>query len=276
MPGFRLKIGVMSRASILVVAPLFLAIGFPLLAEDVLAQDARKLLEEAESRHRTKSQEYAGELTVTSKEGKVRRKGWKSYRDGYAGDSKLLIRFLDPPEVRGVSFLSLAKPGKNPDQWLYLPSMKRERRIASQDRDSSFVGTDFNYEDMEEFDHKKYRVDLDGEETLDGQPVWRILARPDEAAGKSLYEKKILFLRKDLLILVRVESFKKGEKEPAKRLLLSDIQKTDGHWVARRLEMTDLKKGSRTVVLLKELAFDRQQAEGRFTLQNLTREGAED
>jgi hypothetical protein len=96
------------------------------------AEDARKILEDSEARHRTKSQQYAGELTVTSKDGKVRKKGWRSYRDGYAGDSKLLIRFLDPPEVRGVAFLSLANPGKNPDQWLYLPSMKRERRIASQ------------------------------------------------------------------------------------------------------------------------------------------------
>jgi hypothetical protein len=187
-----------------------------------------------------------------------------------------LIRFLDPPEVRGVAFLSLANPGKNPDQWLYLPSMKRERRIASQDRDSSFVGTDFNYEDMEEFDHKKYKVDLDGEETIDSQAVWKIVAKPDEAAGRSLYEKKVLYLRKDILYLVRSDSYKKGEKEPGKRLILSDIQNVEGHWVARRLEMTDLKKGSRTVVLLKELSFEKPQPAGRYTLQNLTREGAED
>src|SRR5512140_220621 len=147
-------------------------------------EDARKLVVESEARHRTKTQQYAGELTVTGKDGKVRKKSWRSWREGYAGDAKLLIRFTAPPEVKGVSFVSLGRPGKSPDQWLYLPSMKRERRIATQDRDASFVGTDFNYEDMEEFDQSKYAVSLQGEETVDGQPCWLIEARPTDAAEK--------------------------------------------------------------------------------------------
>jgi len=239
-------------------------------------EDARTLLSEAETRHRTRSQEYTGELTVVNKDGKVRKKNWRSFRQGYAGDAKSLVRFTDPPEVKGVGFLSLARPGKAADQWLYLPSMKRERRIASQDRDASFVGTDFNYEDMEEFDQSKFAVSLKGDETVDGQICWLIEARPEENAGKSLYEKKLLWLRKDILFGVRQDVFRKGEKEPAKRLHLSDVQQVEGHWVAKTLEMTDLKKGSRTTILLQELAFDRPQPAGRFTLQNLNREGGED
>lgn len=237
--------------------------------------DARALLKESESRHRTKTQQYAGELTVVNKDGKVRKKGWKSFREGYAGDARNLIRFTDPPEVKGVGFLSLAKPGKNPDQWLYLPSMKRERRIATQDRDASFVGTDFNYEDMEEFDHEKYKVSLQGEKTVDGQPCYVIAATPLESAGKSVYEKKILYLRKDILYLLREDLYLKGDKQPGKLFVLSDLQNVDGHWVARKWEMHDLKKGSRTTVLLREVAFDRPQAANRFTLQNLNREGGD-
>lgn len=238
--------------------------------------DARALLKESENRHRTRTQQYAGDLTVVNKDGKVRKKGWKSFREGYAGDARNLIRFTDPPEVKGVGFLSLSRSaGQNPDQWLYLPSMKRERRIAAQDRDASFVGTDFNYEDMEEFDHEKYKVALQGEETLDGYPCYVIAATPLEKGGKSVYEKKILYLRKDILYLLREDLYRKGEKEPTKRLILSDIQKIDGHWVARRMEMSDLRKGSRTTVLMKEIAFDRPQAVGRFTLRNLNREGGD-
>ncbi|MBI5576158.1 MAG: outer membrane lipoprotein-sorting protein [Deltaproteobacteria bacterium] len=239
------------------------------------AGDARKLLIEAENRHRTRTLQYSGELTVVNKDGKVRKKGWKSFREGYAGDAKDLVRFTDPPEVKGVGFLSLARPGKPADQWLYLPSMKRERRIASQDRDASFVGTDFNYEDMEEFDHKKYEVESKGEQLQDGHPCYVIEARPDVNGGKSVYEKKILYLRKDILYLVREDLHRKGEKEPGKRLLLSDIRNIEGHWVAMRLEMTDLKKGSRTTVFMKEIVFDRPQPAGRFTLRNLNREGGE-
>jgi hypothetical protein len=240
------------------------------------SQDARALLKESENHHRTRTQQYAGDLTVVNKEGKVRKKGWKSFREGYAGDAKNLIRFTDPPEVKGVGFLSLARPGgQNPDQWLYLPSMKRERRIAAQDRDASFVGTDLNYEDMEEFDHEKYKVTLQGEETVEGHPCYVIVAVPLEKGGKSVYEKKILSLRKDILYLLREELYRKGDREPSKRLILSDLQNIDGHWVAMRMEMSDIRKGSRTTVLLKEVAFDRPQAANRFTLQNLNREGGD-
>jgi hypothetical protein len=239
------------------------------------AEDARELLEQSEARHRTESQEYAGELTVVNKAGKVRRKRWQSFRQGYAGDARLLIRFTHPPEVKGVGFLSLGRPGKNPDQWLYLPSMKRERRIATQDRGASFVGTDFNYEDMEEFDHSKYHVELVGEEVLDDQRCYVIEARPDKKAGKSLYERTILYLRQDILYPMREDLFRKKKKKPSKRLILSDIEEIEGHWVARKLEMSNLEKGSKTTVLLKELAFDRPQPPDRFTLQNLNREGGD-
>ncbi|MDD2852195.1 MAG: outer membrane lipoprotein-sorting protein [Desulfuromonadaceae bacterium] len=238
--------------------------------------DARTLLKESEQRHRTKTQQYAGELTVVNKNGKVRKKGWKSFREGYAGDAKNLIRFIDPPEVKGVGFLSLAKPGgQNPDQWLYLPSMKRERRIATQDRDSSFVGTDFSYEDMEEFDHVKHKVELHGEQLVDNFPCYVIEAFPFEKNGKSVYEKKIIYLRKDNLYLLREDLYRKGEKEPGKRMILSDLQQIGGHWVAQKMEMKDLKKGSTTTVLLKEIIFDKPQPVSRFTLQNLNREGGD-
>lgn len=260
----------MSRHSLTIVLCLALAPSF------AGAEDARKLLIESEARHRTKTQQYSGELSVVTKDGKVRKKSWKSWREGYAGDARLLIRFAAPPEVKGVSFLSIGKPGRNPDQWLYLPSMKRERRIASQDRDASFVGTDFNYEDMEEFDQSRYAVSLKGEEVEGGEPCWLIEARPNEKSGTSLYERRLLWLRKEILFLVREDVYRKDEKEPAKRLLLTALERVDGHWVARKLQMDDLKKGSRTTILLEDVSFDRPQPPGRFTLQNLNREGGED
>ncbi len=260
----------MSSRSVL-LAPLLLAA----LALPAPADEARDLLVRSEERHRTKSQEYEGDLVVTSKDGKERRKSWRSWRLGYARDSRLLIRFTAPPEVKGVGYLSLPRPGKNPDQWLYLPSMKRERRIAAQDRSASFVGTDFNYEDLEELDHARFDVKLLADAVEAGQPCRVIEARPRTEAGKSLYERKVLYLRKDILYLVRMDLFRPGEKEPGKRLLLEDVALVDGHHVARRMTMQDLAKGSTTVIRLEKLAFDRPQPEGRFTLQNLLREGGD-
>lgn len=235
----------------------------------------RTLLAESENRHRSRSQQYAGALTVVSKDGKSRNKGWRSYREGYAGDAKTMVRFTSPPEVKGVGFLSLSRAGKNSDQWLYLPSMKRERRIGTQDRDGSFVGTDFSYEDMEEFDHEKYKVTLRSDEVVAGQPCYVIEAVPMEKAGQSAYEKRLLYLRKDILYLVRQDLYRNGAKEPSKRLILADLQNVAGHWIAKRWVMDDLKKGSKTTVLLDEVKFDAAQPGDRYTLKNLNREGGD-
>ena len=239
----------------------------------VPAEDARAILIEAEHRQRSQTQEYVGEVVAVSASGREHRKTWRSYREGSAGSANQLIRFVAPPEVKGVGYLSRSRPGKPTEQWLYLPSMKRERRIASQDRDSSFLGTDFNYEDMEEFDQAKYDVSLLPEETIDGQPCHVIDLRP---RNPSIYVKKTLALRKDRLTSVRLDLFRRGDAKPSKRLLLGDYEFISGRWAARTILIHDYRKGSRTTVQLNQLAFDRPQPQDRFTLQNLTREGGED
>jgi hypothetical protein len=128
---------------------------------------------------------------------------------------------------------------------------------------------------MEEFDHEKYKVSLKGEQTEAGQACYVIEAYPLESGIKSVYEKKIIWLRKDILFIIRMDYFKKGDKDPCKLLNLTDIQNVDGHYVAKTMIMSDLKKGSKTTVNLKGIAFDKPQPASRFTLQNLNREGGE-
>ncbi len=237
------------------------------------AGDARAILIEAENRQRSRSQEYVGEVVVVSASGNEHRKTWRSYREGVAGNANQLIRFVAPPEVRGVGYFSRSRPGKPIEQWLYLPSMKRERRIASQDRDSSFLGTDFNYEDMEEFDHQKYEVGMLADETIDGAPCYVIELKP---RNPSVYARKIIALRKDRLVSVRIDLYRRGDSKASKRLTLAGYEQVSGRWSARTLLMHDFRKGSRTTVTLADLAFDRPQPQDRFTIQNLTREGGED
>jgi hypothetical protein len=240
-----------------------------------LCGGGRALLQASEDRHRTRSQQYLGELQVVAREGRVRRKRWRSFREGYAGDARLLVRFLDPPEVRGVGFLSLARPGKGTDQWLYLPSMNRERRIARQDRDSSFVGTDFSYEDLEEFDHTRFDVSMRPDEPVDGKPCSVVEAVPKERDARTVYGRRRVYLQKSDLFVVRVDLFHGDAAQPSKRLTLSELTDVGGHRAARHAEMQDLRTGSRTILQLEELALDRPQPADRFTLQSLNR-GSDD
>ena len=85
-------------------------------------------------------------------------------RLGSYGNSKAVIRFTAPAEVKGVALLVVNHPDRSSDQWMWTPAIGRDRRIALQDRSTRFFGTDFSFEDLEERDVDQYDYTLTGEE----------------------------------------------------------------------------------------------------------------
>ena len=75
---------------------------------------------------------------------------------GSYGDSKAIIRFTEPAEVKGVALLVVNHPERSSDQWMWTPAIGRDRRIAQQDRSTRFFGTDFSFEDLEERDVNQF------------------------------------------------------------------------------------------------------------------------
>ncbi len=234
-----------------------------------LAQDARQVMEEAQKRANASSQHYAGTLQVFDAKGKISDKRWRFDRLGSHGSSKAILRFTEPPEVKGVALLVVNHPDRASDQWMWTPAIQRDRRVALQDRSQRFFGTDFSFEDLEERDVDQYDFSMDGEETLNGAACWRIDATPRKGKG-SQYTKSRVWVRKDNYAYQKVESFIRSEV--VRVLHYSDIQHVQGIWTARTLEMTDLRRKSRTVLRLEELKYNLPMKEQDFTLQALRRD----
>jgi hypothetical protein len=243
---------------------LVLAVILPLLA-----QDARQIVEESQRRGRANSQRYEGVLEVTGADSKVTRKSWQSWRLGSYGNSKAVIRFTAPAEVKGVALLVVNHPDRSSDQWMWTPAIARDRRIALQDRSTRFFGTDFSFEDMEERDAQQYDYKLTGEESIDGAACWRIEAQPRQTKT-SQYTLSRIWIRKDNYVSARYENFIKDQA--VRRLEQKDIQNIQGIWTARTLEMTDLRRKSRTVLRLDKLEYNVPLKDEEFTVQALRRE----
>jgi len=242
---------------------------FAALACPLLAQDARQIVQEAQRRGRSNSQRYDGVLEVTSADSKVTRKSWQTWRLGSYGDSKAIIRFTAPAEVKGVALLVVNHPERSSDQWMWTPAIARDRRIALQDRSTRFFGTDFSFEDLEERDVDQYEYRYTGEETIDGAPCWRIEARPKQSKT-SQYTLSRTWIRKDNYVAALYENFIKDQ--PVRRLQQKDIQNIQGIWTARTLEMTDLRRKSRTVMRLEKLEYNVPLKDDEFTVQALRRD----
>ena len=233
------------------------------------AQDARQIVEEAQRRTQASSQRYEGTLTVTAKSGKTSQKRWRYERTGSHGNSKTVLRFTAPAEVKGVALLVINHPDRASDQWMWTPAIQRERRIALQDRSTRFFGTDFSFEDLEERDVNQYDYSLLGEEVVEGAACWRIEWRPKKTKS-SQYTHALVWIRKDNYAFVRVESF--AQDQLVRRLQFRDIRNVQGIWTAHTLEMEDLRRGSRTVLKSETLQYNVPMKDENFTLQALRRE----
>src|SRR3954451_21865218 len=88
-----------------------------------LAQDARQIVEESQKRGRANSQRYEGVLEVIGGNSKITKKSWQSLRIGSYGNSKAVIRFHTPAEVKGVALLIVNHPDRAADQWMWTPAI---------------------------------------------------------------------------------------------------------------------------------------------------------
>jgi hypothetical protein len=255
----------MNRACVVsccVVPILTLSIG-------ALAQDPRTIVDEAQKRTSTASQRYEGTLRVIDARNRITEKRWTYNRIGSHGNSKAMLRFTAPAEVKGVALLLVNHPDRSSDQWMWTPAVGRERRIALQDRSQRFFGTDFTFEDLEERDTDQFDYRMLGEETLDGALCWKIESRPRQKKV-SQYTHSHVWIRKDNYVVVQIENFRKTEL--VRRARYTNIQRVQNVWTAHNIEMFDVDKNSRTILAIEKLQYNLPMKDDDFTIQAMRRE----
>jgi Outer membrane lipoprotein-sorting protein len=227
---------------------------------------AVEIMREVEKRGLADSQSYDGAIEVVEPNGKVMKRSWRLWRQRNDGKGKLLLRFDTPPELRGVGVLILNSPNLPPEQWLYTPSIERERRLAGQDRSRRFMGTDLNHEDIEERPAEDYDYDLVGEKSFAGQPVYEIKAVCKNRSSTQ-YSQLVLYVRKDILATTFMEFYVDGKLR--KTLLRDDWQQIQGIWTPLLLEMKDLARGSMTRIRTSNVKYNVRFDPEWFTVGNL-------
>ncbi len=239
-----------------------------LFGMDLFGMDARQIVEESQKRQQSQSQRYEGVLEVTQATSKKSSKRWTYERNGAFGESKSLLRFVAPAEVKGVALLIVNHPDRASDQWMWTPELARDRRIALQDRSTRFFGTDFSFEDLEERDVNQNDYTLLGEEAMEGKPCWKIESKPKQTKS-SQYAKVVTWIRQDIYVTVKMEMYAKTEL--VRRLEYRKIEKMQNIWTPLELEMADLKKKSKTILKTEKLEYNTTLKSDRFTLDALRR-----
>src|SRR5580698_3586758 len=223
-------------------------------------QDPRQIIEEVQKRSRSNSERYEGTLEVIGAQNRIATKRWVFQRLGSFGESKAILRFTAPPEVKGVGLLIVNHPDRASDQWMWRPAIGRDQRIALQDRSTRFFGTDFSFEDLEERDVDQYEYKLLGEEN----GTWKIESRPRKS---SQYTYSYFWIKKENCTFVRIEGYNK--KGLVRVIDYQDYELVKGVWTARLTAVFDMTRNSRTTLKYDKVDYNLPLSEDEFTLQAL-------
>ena len=232
-------------------------------ASAALAQDPRQIILEVQRRQHSSSQRYEGTLEVTSGSNRVATKRWVYQRIGDFGNSKAILRFTAPAEVKGVALLIVNHPDRASDQWMWRPAIGRDQRIALQDRSTRFFGTDFSFEDLEERDVDQYSYKLLGEEN----GMWKIESRPKKS---SQYAYSYFWIAKDRYTFARIEAYNK--KGLVRVIEYKNYAQIKGIWTPGITEVEDVTRKSRTTLKYDQVDYNAPMKDDEFTLEALRRE----
>ena len=205
---------------------------------------------------------------IFDREGHKTTKKFLLFRLGSPGDSKTLVRFTDPEEIRGVTLLSYNHRGDTDRQWLYIPATRRARRVSPRQSSEKFAGTDFTYEDVEErlIDEFRYRL-LSEDETIDAHKTYKVEAKPEDAS-RSQYKYVYYWIARDVPVILHAEMYDRDGKL-VRQLHASTLKKVSGIWGARHIEMQSIEAKTRTVLTVDEAKFNQHLDEKLFTPEGL-------
>ncbi|MFQ6006785.1 MAG: outer membrane lipoprotein-sorting protein, partial [Woeseia sp.] len=187
--------------------------------------------------------------------------------DESLGDKSLVV-FDSPNDIKGTALLSYARILDPDDQWLFLPALKRVKRISSANKSGPFVGSEFAFEDFTALELNKYDYTWLREEEYDGMTTDVIERTP--RYPNSGYTLQVSWVDRDVYQVRKVEFYdRRGDL--LKTLTLSDYREYDGIWRSHRMDMVNHQTGKSTDLIYGDYRFDVGLNESNFVKGRLAR-----
>ncbi len=237
----------------------------------------RAIVEKAQNTVKLRGAEAISTLTIFDSKGNRRVRNTaqitKLYDNGKT--EKKLIRFLSPADVKGTGFLTFDYENRDDDMWLYLPALRKTRRIISSEKSKNFMGSEFSYSDMsfpsiDDFNYKSV-----GTETAGDEKCWKIeiLPKDDDRADEYGFSKKTVWIaKKDNVIRKAVYYDLTGELH--KKLTVKNIRLIDTageKYRAMHMTMINIQNNRKSILEVQKIKFNPHVKNSYFSSRYLER-----
>jgi outer membrane lipoprotein-sorting protein len=209
-------------------------------------------------------------MTLRNARGDTRVRTIQQYlRTGKDVEKKLMF-FLEPADVRNTAFMnwSYSEAGKNDDQWIYLPALKRIKRISSSGKSDYFMGSDFTYDDLgdrrpDDDNHKIIRS-----EVIDEKKCLVVESLPKE--NGYIYSRTVSWVVDGVWVGLKKE-FYDDQGKLLKTLSVKEYGEINGYWTVTHTEMHNVQKDHTTIMKLSDVNYDTGIADDLFSERTMQR-----
>lgn len=210
-------------------------------------------------------------MELKDKRGKIRVRKTTSLRKYFGDEKRLVIFYQTPKSVMGTAFLTYdyPDPSIDDDQWLYMPALRKTRRISAANRGDYFLGTDLTYEDIKletRISRDDYNYKTIGKELINGHECYVLEATPinDDIAKELGYSKAKLWVDAKIWMLRKADSWDIAGNH-LKTIEISDVKKVQGIWTYHQIHAKNHKTNHETIFRLSDIDYQTEISDNTFT-----------
>lgn len=180
--------------------------------------------------------------------------------------AKSMVRFSAPADIAGAGFLQIQNRGSDDDRFLFLPELKRSRRISGNLRGSSFMGTDFSFADLDRRDFRESKATRKPDEKVGKYPCFHVEAVPSRS--DSPYGLVEVWIRQDNYLPLKMTMFDRAHVL-LKTFTTMEVKRVSGHWYVTKSRVEDHVQSHSTELMLTDIAPSSDLPDEEFTVRNL-------
>jgi hypothetical protein len=239
--------------------------------------DGREIMQKSREVSKLDGMEAVSTLRIYDAKGRerVRQTSMASKLFENGATEKRIIRFLSPAEVKGTGMLIYDYDERNDDMWIYMPALRKTRRIISNEKSKPFMGSEFSNADMSAPNLADFDYKVTGSEPVGGTDCWKVEVIPlnEEIMDEVGYDRQVAWIGK-LDFVFRKAEYYDGDGELFKQMISSDVRQIDPSgkkYIAARMEMNNMQNGRKSVMTIDKIQYNPDVKEEYFTLGFLER-----
>jgi hypothetical protein len=231
------------------------------------AQTAREISEKAADVIEYDAMEMASTLKIQDAKGSERIRQVTTATRKFGEITKTMIKFIAPPDVKGTALLIYDHANTADDMWIYMPALRKTRRIVSTEKGKNFMGSEFTNADMSKPNMNDFQYKILGTEIFEGKQCWKIesVCNNESVSGENGFSRKVSFIEKDTYLCHKAEFYDLQGKLHKLQFIRQYKKQPSGKYFAYEMEMKNEQNGRKSILTIDKFQTGSNLPESAFT-----------